>query len=703
VTDANGGYRIGVDIGGTFTDVVLLGADGTLRTRKVLSTPDDYARGVVQGIGELLEESGVAPASVTKVVHATTVASNAVLEGKGSSCCLLTTAGFRDVLELRRLRIPVMYELQYEQPRPLVPRRRRYEIPERMGPRGEVWAELDEGAVRKAAERARAEGVGSVAISFLHSYANPDHERRAAEIVREVVGDGVYITCSSEILAEIREYERTSTAVVNAYVGPVVRSYIRSLESSLAQGGISAPLQIMQSGGGLMSARAAIPKPAHLVESGPAAGVVACAFLARAAGSPNVISLDMGGTTAKAAILEDGLPVKTSEYEVGAGINLSSRLIKGGGHAIRLPFVDLSEIGAGGGSLVSVDEFGVLQVGPESAGADPGPACYGRGGDRPTLTDALVVLGYLNSEALVGGAVAIDAGAASQALEEFVAAPLGRDPVDAAYGVFQLAVATMTRAVKAVSTYRGRDPREFVLCGFGGNGPVVAVAIARALQMRRVLVPLAPGVFSAAGLLLSEIEHELVRTLPARGGAATADVLQAGYRELEAEAERALVAEGLRRDEIVTARFADVRYVGQAYELTVPVTTGPPDLVRIAADFNAEHHRTYGHASADAPIDVVNLKLTARAARERTNAFDPLAGLGNGAGAPERTRSAYFGSDCGSLAVPVISRASLLDSPPGEGPLIVEEYDSTCVVPPGCRATLDSLGTIDIVLDPEHA
>ena len=693
-------YRIGVDIGGTFTDVVLLGSEGTVRTKKVLSTPDDYARGVVQGILELLEDTGAPPASITKVVHATTVASNAVLEGKGSSCCLLTTAGFRDVLELRRLRIPVMYELQYEKPRPLVPRRLRYEIPERTGPRGEEWAELDEQAVRDAAERARAEGVAAVAISFLHSYANPAHERRAAEIVREIVGDDVYITCSSEILAEIREYERTSTAVVNAYVGPVVQRYIRSLESSLAEAGITAPLQIMQSSGGLMSAEAAIRKPAHLVESGPAAGVVACAYLARATGIQNVISLDMGGTTAKAAILEDGLPVKTSEYEVGAGINLSSRLIKGGGYAIRLPFIDLSEIGAGGGSLVSVDEFGMMHVGPESAGSDPGPACYGLGGDEPTLTDALVVLGYLNPEFLAGGTVTLDAGAAARALES-VAAPLGRGAIEAAFGVFQLAVATMTRAVKAVSTYRGRDPREFVLCGFGGNGPVAAVAIARALQMRRVLVPLAPGVFSAAGLLLSEIEHEFVRTLPARGGSASSEMLHAGYRELEAEAEHALVAEGVSPEAIVISRFADIRYAGQAYELTLPVAAGPPDLVGMAADFGAEHHRTYGHASGDALIDIVNLKLTARAAGDGDAPYDPLAGLDTD-GSGERTRHAYFGPEHGLLDVPVLSRAALLDSPPREGPLIVEEYDATCVVPPGCRVTLDSLGSIDIHLDPEQ-
>jgi N-methylhydantoinase A len=376
-------------------------------------------------------------------------------------------------------------------------------------------------------------------------------------------------------------------------------------------------------------------------------------------------------------------------------------LIKGGGYAIRLPFIDLSEIGAGGGSIVSVDEFGMVHVGPESAGADPGPACYGQGGHEPTLTDALVVLGYLNPEHLAGGAVAIRADAAARALEESVAAPLGKDPLEAAYGVFQLAVATMTRAVKAVSTYRGRDPRDFVLCGFGGNGPVVAVAIARELQMRRVLVPLAPGVFSAAGLLLSEIEHEFVQTLPARHESASSEVLHSAYCELEAEAERALIAEGVSSAAIVISRFADIRYAGQAYELTMPVTVGPPDLRRIAADFSAEHHRTYGHASADAPIDIVSLKLTARAAGNGDTPYEPLAGLGAELRA-ERTRSAYFGPAYGPLDVPVISRAALLDAPPREGPFIVEEYDATCVVPPGCRVTLDSAGNIDIVLDAEH-
>ena len=432
------------------------------------------------------------------------------------------------------------------------------------------------------------------------------------------------------------------------------------------------------------------------MESGPAAGVVACAFLARAAGIPNVISLDMGGTTAKAAILEDGLPVKTSEYEVGAGINLSSRLIKGGGHAIRLPFIDLSEIGAGGGSLVSVDEFGMLHVGPESAGADPGPACYGRGGDRPTLTDALVVLGYLNPEHLTGGAVPIDADAAARALEA-VAAPLGKDSTEAAYGVFQLAVATMTRAVKAVSTYRGRDPRDFVLCGFGGNGPVVAVAIARALQMRRVLVPLAPGVFSAAGLLLSEIEHEFVRTLPARGESASPEMLHAAPTASSsprpsapwspravprADRHLALRRHPLRRSGL-RADAARRRRRSRPRPDRVGLQRRAPPHVRPRLGRRADRHR-------QPEADRARGRRTATHRTTRSPASRPRHGR---ADAPRLLRPrARLARRPGALARRVAERRR-------EGPLIVEEYDATCVVPPGCRATLDSLGNIDIALD----
>ena len=359
-----------------------------------------------------------------------------------------------------------------------------------------------------AAALAKAE-VEAVAISLLHAYANPVHERRVAEIVRAVLGDAVYVSCSSDVLPEMREYERTSTTVINAYLGPIVERYLGRLRQSLADANIEVPLQIMKSDGGVMTAAAAAKKPAYIVESGPAAGVIGAAQAAKQVGHSDVITLDMGGTTAKAAMVEDGEVAKTTEFEVGAGINLSSKLAMGGGHALRLPVIDISEIGAGGGSIVSIDAGGLLHVGPRSAGAVPGPACYDAGGEEPTFTDALVALGYLNSEYLVGGDLPLNPRKAERVLTETVVERLGRGLHDAAFGIFQVAVASMVRAVKAVSTYRGRDPRDFALFAFGGNGPVVAAEIAKTLEMTRVLVPPHPGVFSACGLLLASIEHEL--------------------------------------------------------------------------------------------------------------------------------------------------------------------------------------------------
>ena len=696
MSETASGYRLGIDIGGTFTDVVLLSADGLMQTQKVLSTPDDYAAGVIEGALGLLAAAGVEPGEITAIVHATTVASNTVLEGRGARTALITTEGFRDVLEMRRLRIPVMYDLQYDKPPPLVPRRRRYEIAERAGPRGEVWRELDPASVAAVAEAVKRDGVDSAAIALLHSYANPEHEHRAAELVRDVLGDEVYVTCSADILPEIREYERTSTAVVNAYVGPAVTRYIGSLTAKLEAAGITAPLEIMQSGGGTMSPAAALKRPAYLVESGPAAGVIACAHLARLTARPNMISFDMGGTTAKAAMLEGGEPVRTSEYEIGGGINLSSRLVKGGGYAIKLPFIDVSEIGAGGGSIVAIDEFGVASVGPRSAGAAPGPVCYGRGGTEPTLADALAVLGYLNSSQLAGGAVSLDVEAAREALETVVADRLGRSVVESAYGVLMVAVATMTRAVKAVSTYRGRDPRDFALCAFGGNGPVVGVEIARALSMRHVLVPPAPGVFSAVGLLFSGTEQEFVRTLLLRSGEIDPDVITEAYRELAEEAWSSLAAEGIAPQTATFSRLADLRYSGQAYELTIRVPEGRVDVAGLIEAFAAEHERTYGHGSLDDPVDLVSIRMLARVVGDGAGAIRLASDAPAAAGA--LTRSAYFGPEVGTLDVPVVGRAALAEGVV-QGPIFVDEYDSTTVVPPGCTATLDAFGCIDIHVD----
>jgi len=695
-------FRAGVDIGGTFTDIVVVGSGGSMYIKKLPSTPDDYGRGIVSGLKELLGEIGAAPADVESIVHATTVATNAVLEDRGAKCGLITTEGFRDVLEIRRIRIPELYNLDYEKPKPLVPRRLRREVVERMGPRGDVRVALQEDGIAAAAELFHQEDVKAVAIALLHSYANPAHEQRIAELLRKMLPD-VYITCSHEILPEIREYERTSTTVVNAFLGPIVSQYLESLTDQLAKMGIGRRLQIMQSNGGLMSARLAIVKPACILESGPAAGVVAAARVAANAGVPDVITFDMGGTTAKASMVEGGAPIKTTEYEVGAGINLSSKLIQGAGYAVKLPVIDLSEIGAGGGSLIWFDKGGLLQVGPKSAGSVPGPVCYGGGGTQATLTDALVTLGYINPNYLVGGALKINAQAARDVIESQVAKPLGRSALEAAHGAFTIAVTNMTRAVKAVSTYRGRDPRSFALFAFGGNGPVVAFEIARALGMTRVLIPPSPGVFSAFGLLLSDVEHEVMQTLYRRADEFSGKGLQEAYARIEEQARAILAEEGYNKEQTALQRLIDVHYCHQAYELTVPVEgngSDVPSIDQITTDFHAEHLRTYGHMAENDPIELVNIRVIASAAARRKATFDPARLLSPRGDARQgrNERSVYFGAAIGAQTVPVITRRDLVGQ--GRlGPLIVEEYDATCVVPPGCRVTVDASSNIDMRME----
>jgi N-methylhydantoinase A len=687
-------YRVGIDIGGTFTDLALLGTDGRLLTRKVSSTPDDYGRGIAVGIVELLREVGLEAGDIADLVHASTIATNAILEQKGAATALVTTRGFRDVLELRRLRIPVLYDLQYDKPPPLVPRHLRFEVEERMGPGGQVRQALNRASLEAVTGEIARSGVKALAVTLLHSYANPAHERAVAAALRKALPEDVFVTCSADILPEIREYERTSTTVVNAYVGPVVRSYLGALAGKLKGLGIRAPLTVMQSNGGVMTAEAAVRKPAYIVESGPAAGVIACAHLARRLGRANVISFDMGGTTAKAAMIEDGEAARTTEYEVGAGINLSSKLIKGGGYPIKLPFIDVSEIGAGGGSIVDVDGSGALRVGPQSAGAVPGPICYGLGGDRPTFTDAMVVLGYLNPVAIAGGRVKLDADRAHRAIEADVARPLGLGVPEAAHGVYTLAGATMTRAVKAVTTYRGRDPRDFALVAFGGNGPVAAVEIARALEIRDVLIPPAPGVFSALGLLVSATEHSAVRTFVRDVDELTKTDVEAASRTLEADVMKAFAGEGHDVAKVTLLRLAELRYVGQAYELPVPVAAGPIDLAAIRAAFHDEHARTYGHSSPGDPVDLISLKVTGRLpAANGDSAFDRW--TLEATASARSSRRAFFGPSVGWKDTPVIGRADLAGKA-RPGPLIVEEYDATCVVPPGCRAKLDGLGNIAV-------
>lgn len=686
-------WWVGVDIGGTFTDIVFSDGAGSLLVKKVPSTRDDYGQAVCDGIGALSEANGVAMERIVSVAHATTVATNAILENAGARTGLITTEGFRDVLEFRRVRIPELYDLSYRKPKPLVPRRFRLEVRERLGPDGAVRVPLDEASVEAAARRLAEAGVEAVAICLLHAYVNGDHEKRVEEIVRRIMPAGTFICCSCDVLPEIREYERTSTTVVNAFLGPVMRRYLDRLHGRLKEIGLDRPLHVMQSGGGRMSAPSASDKPAYLVESGPAAGVVAAAHLAKRAGIEQAITLDIGGTTAKTAVVEGGEPTRTGEFEVGAGINLSSKLVRGAGYAIKLPFIDVSEIGAGGGSKVWFDQGGLMKVGPESAGADPGPVCYGRGGARVTLTDAVVALGYMNPAYLVGGELALDREAACAAIDAQIATRLGVSVETAALGVFTVAVTNMVRAVKSVSTYRGRDPRNFTLIVFGGNGPLLGASIAEELEIRRILVPPTSGVLSAYGLLVAQDMRESVRPCQGLLRDLAADAVRAELERMAAELRSGFDAESAHGPGGESRFLADLRYVGQAFELTVPAGgEALADLSVLAERFHEEHRQTYGHKAPDQPVELVNLRVMARGPTVEEAAGVPR--TVPQASKRASSRPACFGPRHGSLHTRILRDRSLLGPKGVAGPLIIEEYDTTILAPPGWTARLTEGGDV---------
>ena len=678
--------RIGIDIGGTFTDLVAIDDDGRVSTHKVASTPHDYGDGIIAGLQALLAER---PAPVTDVLHATTVGSNTVLEAKGARTALITTRGFRDILEIRDLRMPVLYDINWTKPRALVERRLRLEVTEKLRPDGSVAVPLDLASIDAAIVLLRGEAVQSVAICLLHSYANPAHEQAVAERVRAALPQ-IAISVSNEILPEIKEYPRTSTTVINAYVQPIVRAYITALDARLRALGIEAPLQLMQSNGGLASAGFAAAQPAHIIESGPAAGVVGGAALAKRLAEPRLITFDMGGTTAKAGLVEHGEVLRTDAIEVGGGVMAGSRLLVGAGYMLKLPAIDLAEVGAGGGSICRLDAGGAPKVGPESAGADPGPVCYGRGGTEPTITDCNLVLGYLDAGGLVGGALALDADAARAAVTRELAGPLRCTTEEAAFGMLRLASATMMRAIRAVSVERGRDPRQFALLAFGGNGPLFAAGIAAELGISRVIVPPLPGVFSAFGLLVADTEHHASRSLRTRldrtDDAAIVGVLAA---LATAGADR-LGRDGFPAERQIFRYAASARYAGQSSEIEVPLPGAVVSAATITDLFGAEHERTYGfRAPADDPVELIGLSVIARGIPERPRLPEHIAPFG--ANGPVRRR-AWFPGD-GWIDVPVVDRAGLGDVP-RLGPLIVQEYDATCLVPRGTTAAVDGFGNI---------
>jgi N-methylhydantoinase A len=687
--------RIGIDIGGTFTDLVVLDETGNVHRAKVLSTPSDYGHGIARGLEAALAQAGLDVSRITQIMHGTTVATNALLEGKGAKVALITTLGFRDVLEIRRLRMPVLYDIRFRKPPALVPRQWRFEVPERVDSQGRIERALDEVAAGEVIERVLRAGVDTIAICLINAYANGVHEARLRELIR-ARAPRIPVSISSELVPEIREYERTSTTVVNCYVLPLVRSYLEGLDTRLSSRGIGTKLTIMQSSGGAMSATAAAERPMYIIESGPAAGVVGAAELARRLGNTSLLSFDMGGTTAKAALVEGGQFLRVNSLEVGGGINVAGRLLSGGGYHVSAPAIDIAEVGAGGGSIARLDPGGGLLVGPESAGADPGPACYGRGGARATVTDANVVLGYINPRALAGGGLPIRRDAALLALETDVARPLRLDLHAAAWGVHRVANAAMARALRAVSTERGHDPRELCMLAFGGNGPVHAATLARLLDIRRILVPPAPGVFSALGMLFPDIEHHYVRTHKRRLADLDACALDAAFGALIDTGRAALHDEGFHAGQHQFERLLDLRYVGANSELTLafPPPGQRDPVASLRETFATAHVRHYGYRSDEEAIEIVNVRVIARAStRESLPDRLSMAADRHTGGA----RDVYFGPQFGLVSTPVIARDDLRGWQ--SGPLLVEEFDSTTVVPPDGRARRVAWDTIEIELD----
>jgi N-methylhydantoinase A len=692
-------FRVGVDIGGTFTDIVLLGQDGTIHTKKISSSTDDYAAAIVNGLAEVFAETGLTGADIHEIRHGTTVASNAILEGKGAKVGLITTAGFRDVLELRTLRMPRLYDMAWEKPPPLVERYLRRTVKERVKASGAIELDLDLSDARSQVKALVAEGVEAIAVCLINSFANPTHELMIKQVIEDEA-PGLIYCISYSVLPEIKEYARTSTTVINAYVMPIVATYLKALRAGLNKTGVPAPLLLMQSNGGLTTDAAAAERPINIIESGPAGGVVGGQAIAQTKNLDKIITFDMGGTTAKASMVEDGNVMRAQEYAVGAGIMIGSRLLSGAGYTLKVPAIDLAEVGAGGGSLVQVDGGGALQVGPESAGAVPGPVCYAKGGETPTVTDANVVLGYINPKHLVGGALQLDADKARSAFLEKIAQPLGLTVEQAAHGAFRIAASNMIRAIRAVSSERGRDPREFSLFPFGGNGPLFACEMATALGMKRIVVPPAPGLFSSFGLLYADLEHHYSRTMRRVTQDADPQEIEAALSELETQAREQLTADGLGGDQIKIRRSAALHYKGQSFDLVVPAPDGPIDqayLADLAESFASEHERMYGHrAGPEEPVELVSIQVLG-------------IGLRSGTGVPERVvssrpepaigppRQVYFGQDIGWIETPVVRRSDLVSE--ARGPLIVEEYDATCVIIPGATAVLDAGGNIVITLD----
>jgi N-methylhydantoinase A len=675
-------FVLGVDVGGTFTDLALFEQEtGELTLVKVPSTPADPSDGVIHGLQQLIERHDILPQSIDFLIHGTTVATNAVLEGKGVPTALLATEGFGDILDIVRQDRPRLYDWRVMRPPPLVPRSQRWEVRERTLYDGQAALELDEDQVRQIIADVEHRGIRSIAVCYLHAYANPAHEQRTGELIAEGY-PGASVSLSSEVLPEIKEYERTSTTVMNAAVMPIVERYLNRLSQATAEIGVASGLHVMQSNGGIMTAETAGRKSVNTIVSGLAGGVLGGVTLAQEAGLENVITIDMGGTSFDISLAYRGRIRFTRESEIG-------------GHAITVPMIDIHTLGAGGGSIAWIDAGGALQVGPQSAGAEPGPACYGRGGKRPTVTDANLILGRLNPHHLLGGAVPLRLDLARRAIWRHVADPLGLSLEVAAEGIVRIVNANMLKGIRVVSVERGYDPREFTVIAFGGGGPVHAAELARELGAKTVMVPVAPGITSAMGLLMADFRHDYTRTFLQTTDALDLEELNEAFEVLEGQATAQLLSERVPAKDILLLRSVEMRYRGQGHNLEVPVPSGDLDEESIQAingAFHRQHQTTYGYGQPEEITEFVNLRLAGigrlpkpHQRRIASNGQDPgLALVGR--------RQVYFAGHWHET--PIYGRDLLRAGHRLEGPAIVEQLDSTTVILPGQQAEIDAQGNI---------
>lgn len=677
--------RIAVDIGGTFTDLVAVDDADRIYRSKALTTPEDLAR----GIDDCLRAANLEVTRANFFVHGSTVAINAVLERKGARTGLITTRGFRDIYEIGRGNRPEGYNLFFKRPTPLVARDLRLEVDERLYATGEVLKPLDEASAAATIDTLKSKGVESVAVCLLHAYANAEHEQRLGELLHQQFPEA-YVSLSHEILREFREYERTSTTVLNSYVGPTVRRYLISLEAMLGKAGFGGTFRVMQSNGGVMAAATAKKMPVATMESGPVAGVIAAARLGEALGCRQIISFDMGGTTAKSSLIKDFHPEVTGSYYVGGYVS---------GHPMMLPVVDIVEVGNGGGSIAWIDGAGGLKVGPRSAGAAPGPACYAKGGTLPTVTDANLIAGRIDPEYFLGSGIRLHREAAVRAVTEKIAKPLGLSPEAAALGILTIANFNMSLSVRAVSVERGYDPRECVLVPSGGGGPLHAVAIARELSVPRVIIPPMPAHFSAFGMLLADLKHDYVQTFVRELADATGQEIAEAFAALEQSAVETLREEGAKPEQIVLRRFLDMRYRGQEYTLPVPVTEElmrSGELGALRAEFDRLHQEHYGHSAPTEPVMMVNLRLSALG---KTGSRLPCAlPKQQGAGGELGRRPVIFENQ--PIETPVYLRSALSSGDRLDGPAVIEEMGATILLYPGDQMRVNEFG--HLLIDVSH-